>query len=61
MEILIAVLTFGVGVLVGVGGTWWWMNREWKRNPYQFKMIIDGVIARREARVEKGDSDGTGD
>ena len=53
MEILIAVVAFVVGVLAGGSGTWWWMSREWQRNPYRLKLIVDGVIAKREAAKKK--------
>ncbi len=55
MEKLIVVVvlflpSFAIGIFVGIRLTWWYMNREWKRNPYQFRAIVDTVIALREAR-----------
>lgn len=53
VTIITASVAFCVGILAGVRLTWWHMNRVWKRYPYQFKTIIDGVIALREASANK--------
>ena len=45
--------TYCVGMAIGAHWMWCYMNDEWKRNPYRFKTIIDGVIALREARAQE--------
>lgn len=39
---------FVAGILTGWRLTWWRMQRVWKRNPYAFKTIVEGVIELRE-------------
>jgi hypothetical protein len=46
----VSIVTFIAGIIVGCTLTWWWMNREWQRNPYKFRVIVDQVIARREEK-----------
>lgn len=52
MQVVILAFCVGllVGVSVGVGLTWWYMNWQWRKNPYRFKSILDGVIALRGER-----------
>ncbi len=49
-KLLISALAFSAGVGVGIYGTWCYMDHQWRSNPYRFKVIVEHVIARREAQ-----------
>jgi hypothetical protein len=48
--IIVALACLLVGALIGNRLTWWWMNREWRRHPEQFKALVDGVVTLRKQR-----------
>jgi hypothetical protein len=48
--IVVALIAFGAGVIVGIVGMWRYMERQWQHAPYRFRTIVDGVIALREAK-----------
>ncbi len=47
---LLDIIAFCVGVVIGFAATWGYMQWQWKHNPYKFKTIVDGVIAYRETK-----------
>ena len=52
MIIILAFLAvFVAGLFTGCRLTWWWMERQWLRNPYAFRFIVDEVI---EKRIKEG-------
>lgn len=57
--IVTILLTFGLGFLTGNRLTWWRMQRVWKRHPYAFKTIVEGVIDLRESRAKEKKGDDT--
>lgn len=48
--IIVACIAFSAGILIGIVLTWRYMDRQWRHNPYKFRTIVNGVIARREAK-----------
>lgn len=45
--LLIGFFSLLFGLAAGCRLTWFWMEREWQRNPYAFRQIVDEVIALR--------------
>jgi len=53
LKIILVMLAFCIGIVVGNRLLWWHLSKLWKRNPYAFKAIVDGVIALREEKAAK--------
>ena len=53
MNIWIIAGVFVIGIAVGAGLVWGYMDYQWRTNPYRLKTIVDGVIAYRERKMEK--------
>lgn len=48
--IIVTLIAFSAGLLAGVALAWRYVDQQWRHNPYKFRTIVNGVIAKREAK-----------